>query len=273
MKNRRTQLCVCLRAQSLSHVRFATSWTAVCQAPLSVESSREEYWSGLPFLVIQALFHTRVALDVTRILKAGFLRTKGLSPCVSISLPNPPQKLPWPPAHSSMTPRGSFSSPNTTNSLSLLYLFSFLFGHVPCGISVSWPGIEPAPLAVKAWSLNHRATEEFLLSLTFWPASTVFTPFPIHNPLKEISQSQLPLTAMRLPICLSLLWKTPSAIPSQLRNPVFTSFLASKIFKTTCGSAANQACFILLLGLAHVKTHDSLLSSYLLNMCLWNLGL
>ena len=163
--------------------------------------------------------------------------------------------------------------PPLTHSLYCISFLFFFFGHVPCGISVSWPGIEPAPLAVKAWNLNHRATEEFLLSLTFWPASTVFTPFPIHNPLKEISQSQLPLTAMRLPVCLSLLWKTLSAIPSQLWNPVFTSFPASKIFKTTCGSAANQACFILLLGLAHVKTHDSLLSSYLLNMCLWNLGL
>ena len=28
---------------------FATPWTAVCQAPLSMEFSRWEYWSGLPF--------------------------------------------------------------------------------------------------------------------------------------------------------------------------------------------------------------------------------
>ena len=26
----------------------ATPWTAACQAPLSLEFSREEYWSGLP---------------------------------------------------------------------------------------------------------------------------------------------------------------------------------------------------------------------------------
>ena len=33
-----------------SHVRlFATSWTVACQASLSVELSRQEYWSGLPF--------------------------------------------------------------------------------------------------------------------------------------------------------------------------------------------------------------------------------
>ena len=35
---------------SLNHVRlFATSWTVVCQAPLSMEFFRQEYWSGLPF--------------------------------------------------------------------------------------------------------------------------------------------------------------------------------------------------------------------------------
>ena len=28
---------------------FATSWTIACQAPLSVEFSRQEYWSGLLF--------------------------------------------------------------------------------------------------------------------------------------------------------------------------------------------------------------------------------
>ena len=28
---------------------YATLWTVVCQAPLSMEFSRQEYWSGLPF--------------------------------------------------------------------------------------------------------------------------------------------------------------------------------------------------------------------------------
>ena len=38
--------CVCV----LSHVRlFVTPWTIVCQGPLSMEFSRQEYWSGLPF--------------------------------------------------------------------------------------------------------------------------------------------------------------------------------------------------------------------------------
>ena len=35
--------------KSLSHVQlFAIPWTVACQAPLSMEFSRQEYWSGLP---------------------------------------------------------------------------------------------------------------------------------------------------------------------------------------------------------------------------------
>ena len=34
----------------LSHVQlFATAWTVAYQAPPSMEFSRQEYWSGLPF--------------------------------------------------------------------------------------------------------------------------------------------------------------------------------------------------------------------------------
>ena len=48
-------------AQSISCVQlFATPWTVAHQAPLSMEFSRQEYWSGLPFpppgiFVIQGL--------------------------------------------------------------------------------------------------------------------------------------------------------------------------------------------------------------------------
>ena len=42
---------LCMRAQSLSHVQlFVNPWTVAVQAPLSMEFSRQEYWSGLPFL-------------------------------------------------------------------------------------------------------------------------------------------------------------------------------------------------------------------------------
>ena len=38
-----------ISARALSHVRlFVTPWTVTCQAPLSIEFSRQEYWSGLP---------------------------------------------------------------------------------------------------------------------------------------------------------------------------------------------------------------------------------
>ena len=39
-----------VKVKSLSRIRlFATSWTAAYQAPQSMEFSRQEYWSGLPF--------------------------------------------------------------------------------------------------------------------------------------------------------------------------------------------------------------------------------
>ena len=42
-------MCVCV-CKLLSRVRlFATPWIAAFQATLSMEFSRQEYWSGLPF--------------------------------------------------------------------------------------------------------------------------------------------------------------------------------------------------------------------------------
>ena len=41
---------MCLRAQSLRHVRLCDLRDYIaCQAPLSMEFPRQEYWSGLPF--------------------------------------------------------------------------------------------------------------------------------------------------------------------------------------------------------------------------------
>ena len=38
------------KVRSLSHVQlFVTPWTVAYEAPLSVEFSRQEYWTGLPF--------------------------------------------------------------------------------------------------------------------------------------------------------------------------------------------------------------------------------
>jgi len=44
------KIILSLSQKSLSHVRlFATPWTVAHQAPPSMEFSRQEYWSGLPF--------------------------------------------------------------------------------------------------------------------------------------------------------------------------------------------------------------------------------
>ena len=43
-------VCVCVSVCVLSHVwLFATPWTIACLAPLFMEFSRQECWSGLPF--------------------------------------------------------------------------------------------------------------------------------------------------------------------------------------------------------------------------------
>ena len=43
-------LARCMCTELLSHVQlFVTPWTVSCQAPLFLEFSRQEYWSGLPF--------------------------------------------------------------------------------------------------------------------------------------------------------------------------------------------------------------------------------
>ena len=40
-----------VKVKSLSSVQlFASPWTVAYQAPQSMEFSRQEYWSGLPFL-------------------------------------------------------------------------------------------------------------------------------------------------------------------------------------------------------------------------------
>ena len=39
----------CMHAKLVNRIRlFVTPWTVVCQTPLSIEFSRQEYWSGLP---------------------------------------------------------------------------------------------------------------------------------------------------------------------------------------------------------------------------------
>ena len=53
-----------MRVCTLSHLvmsdSFVTSWTVAHQAPLSMEFSRQEYWSGLPFLPLRHLPNPRI---------------------------------------------------------------------------------------------------------------------------------------------------------------------------------------------------------------------
>ena len=66
-------------AQVLSRVRlFVISWTAVCQAPLSMKFSRQEYWSGLPFPTAGDLRDPRIEFmsPVSPALTGGFFTTE-----------------------------------------------------------------------------------------------------------------------------------------------------------------------------------------------------
>ena len=50
-KNYMINSMLALMFSHFSHVQlFVTLWTIACQAPLSLGFSRQEYWSGLPFL-------------------------------------------------------------------------------------------------------------------------------------------------------------------------------------------------------------------------------
>ena len=44
-----TFIYICGGLVTKSCPTLVTSWTVVCQAPLSMGFSRQEYWSGLPF--------------------------------------------------------------------------------------------------------------------------------------------------------------------------------------------------------------------------------
>ena len=81
-----TSIFSVVSTQSLSRVQlFVTPWTVAHQAPLSIEFSRQEYWSGLPFLL------------------QGILPTQGSNPCFLYflhwqagSLPTVPPGKPFP---------------------------------------------------------------------------------------------------------------------------------------------------------------------------------
>ena len=60
--------------QLLSHLQlFVTPWTVANQAPLSKGFSRQEYWSGQPFL-LQGIFPTQ-GLNLVSCIAGGFFMT------------------------------------------------------------------------------------------------------------------------------------------------------------------------------------------------------
>ena len=63
----------------LNHVQhFATIWTVVRQVPLCIGFSRQEYWSGLPFLTTGDLPNPGIELasPVSPALAGGFFTTE-----------------------------------------------------------------------------------------------------------------------------------------------------------------------------------------------------
>ena len=106
---------------------FEIPWTVARQAPLSMGSSRQEYWSGLPFP------------------SPGDLPNPGTDPkspeMQAYSLPSEPPGKP------------------SDDGFSQLYMWLIFFlvgkGREACRIVVPGPRIEPRPWTVEARSPNH----------------------------------------------------------------------------------------------------------------------
>ena len=92
-----TYKCACMHAQLLGCVwLFATLWTVASQAPLFMGFSRQEYWSGLPFLPPVDLpdLGIETATPVSPVLVGGFFTLSHLgSPSVPQDCPSIPMPL------------------------------------------------------------------------------------------------------------------------------------------------------------------------------------
>ena len=85
-------VCVCVFSCSLSCISFeVTPWTVACQAPLSMEFFRQEYWSGLLFPSPGDLPNPgiRLMLPLSHALAGRFFTT---------APPGKPSHSPWPKA-------------------------------------------------------------------------------------------------------------------------------------------------------------------------------
>ena len=98
-------------AQSLSHIGlFATPWSVACQAPLPMEFSRQESWSGLPFSTLGDLPYPRIetASLVSPALAGRFFTTAPpRKPCIHIYSHVQLFATPWTVAHQAPPSMGS----------------------------------------------------------------------------------------------------------------------------------------------------------------------
>ena len=152
------QKWIAIKVKSLSRVQlFMTPWTVVHQAPPSMGFSRQEYWSGLPFI------------------SPGDLPDPGMGPrspaLQADALTSEPPGLPLGSTKSEIvrnTPpigawRDTFieKSGSKVRKLLIGYIYTcthiFWLCHEAFEALVPWPGIKPKPCTVKVWSLNHQS--------------------------------------------------------------------------------------------------------------------
>ena len=83
-------------AQLLSHVRlFATPWTVAHQAPVFMQFSRQEYWSGLPFPSPGDLPALRIEPESPALAGRFFTTAPPGKPAITIQFNNsPPEYIP-----------------------------------------------------------------------------------------------------------------------------------------------------------------------------------
>jgi len=117
-----------------SCLTLVTLWTVAHQALQSMEFSRQENWSGLPFPSPGDLHNPGIELG---------------SPALQVdSLPTEPPRKPL-----------------NTHKHTHTHTHS---DHPTCEILVPWPEIEPILSAVKAQSSKHRTAREFPSVITLW---------------------------------------------------------------------------------------------------------
>ena len=132
----------------LSHVwLFETSWTMAHQAPLSVEFSRQEYWSGLPFLSPGDLSEPRIKplLLASPELVGGFFTTPPgksfnflgflISQCIFVH--HVGKEIPWKRSEKGM----SFSILHQASLFTLTHLFLCLPNIICLWVLDNKPGL------------------------------------------------------------------------------------------------------------------------------------